>query len=641
MENVTQLEFDALLSVLYSSCVPLGNMHIRRYLINVVSSCFRAPKIVTFQEWSAVLRLASEWSFEDIRSLAIERLEPLATPVDRITLSHTFNIPQWLSGAYVELCQRPRSLAAADIRVLAAEDVELIMAVRETTLRLGGVSGPLAIRNILDGIRATLSKEFAQFDDSQSKDVVLEGKQCMPPSSCPSGRDTTSAHASVPAAVGSLPSAASPVALSPPPPPSASSKAPSPTPWKSVPANACSGLTTPEMFSGEPPSPCRKDSCMGKGPTDVPLETPVAASFGLSAASSEAPHLRKTPTLVVSVETMKAANTPHFTSTASHASPEPTSRAASPIHLPKPAEVPLPAVSKVPTPAVSKAPSKARAPAASKAPSKTPPKALISAEGLSKVASRIPSSKKEPETLLKPSPPELKTAPPASDPQPAVDPTPAPKDPNDDSVIPPRPDEPFYPTASDGQPAGGAQASTHWFLPDPSPGKLPNDHGLGDLWGGNSKTAGFSDFLTSNANWSKPAFAVSTSKRNSSAFGCGSSDGSSGWESGLGEWSATAASAATGGWGSFTNALALGSNEGEDPVATLASPTVPDSFGSENTKNLKLDLPPVAPEQIAAEAGSAIVTPGRSKAQKQKTKKKAAEEARKKASGLGEEQSVC
>ncbi|GJE84041.1 hypothetical protein PsYK624_001160 [Phanerochaete sordida] len=112
-------EFDAFLAVLYSTC-------------------YRPPQISTATEWSAVLRLATKWSFDDIRQLAIERLEPIAGPIEKIVLSHSHAIPQWLTAAYTSLCKRTHPLTAAEIRAVQAEDVALVMSVREALLRRGG-----------------------------------------------------------------------------------------------------------------------------------------------------------------------------------------------------------------------------------------------------------------------------------------------------------------------------------------------------------------------------------------------------------------------------------------------------------------------------------------------------------------------
>ncbi|GJE84042.1 hypothetical protein PsYK624_001170 [Phanerochaete sordida] len=110
------LDFDAFLAVLYATC-------------------YRPPGISTTREWSAVLCLATEWSFDGIRRLAIEHLEATASPIEKIVLSHSHAIPEWLPVAYVSLCQRDSPLSAAEIRAVRAEDVELIMSVREALLR--------------------------------------------------------------------------------------------------------------------------------------------------------------------------------------------------------------------------------------------------------------------------------------------------------------------------------------------------------------------------------------------------------------------------------------------------------------------------------------------------------------------------
>jgi hypothetical protein len=101
-------------------------------------SCFREPDIGTIKGWTAVLRLATLWSFADVRALAIRRLDGLVTSsVDRIVLSHAFDVPHWLSVAYIELCQRRETLASAEIERLEAKDVSLILAIREELLRVG------------------------------------------------------------------------------------------------------------------------------------------------------------------------------------------------------------------------------------------------------------------------------------------------------------------------------------------------------------------------------------------------------------------------------------------------------------------------------------------------------------------------
>ncbi|GJE90146.1 BTB/POZ domain-containing protein [Phanerochaete sordida] len=122
LADKSTLDFDAFLDVLYSTY-------------------YRAPTLTTTSEWSAVLRLATEWSFEDVRTLAIENLTPIASPVEKLVLSYSHAIPEWRPSAYTALCTRDRTLTAAEIAAIQAEDVAVIMSVREVLLREGAQLG--------------------------------------------------------------------------------------------------------------------------------------------------------------------------------------------------------------------------------------------------------------------------------------------------------------------------------------------------------------------------------------------------------------------------------------------------------------------------------------------------------------------
>lgn len=104
--------------------------------------CFREPTIHTLAEWSAVLRLATEWSFHDIRALAITRLETLVTPVNRILLGRAYDVSGWLPQAYAELCQRKGCLTLDEVKLLHPEDIWLIVTVREESFRSDSVVPP-------------------------------------------------------------------------------------------------------------------------------------------------------------------------------------------------------------------------------------------------------------------------------------------------------------------------------------------------------------------------------------------------------------------------------------------------------------------------------------------------------------------
>ncbi|TFY62715.1 hypothetical protein EVG20_g6604 [Dentipellis fragilis] len=122
LDDVSCSEFDALLSIFY----PLN---------------FHECEVKTVTAWAAVLRLSSEWSFSSIRALAIDRLDPIASAVDKVVLGRTYGIDAWLRPGFVALCERQQSLKINEGRRLGVDDVILIATIREAMqVRRPGVS---------------------------------------------------------------------------------------------------------------------------------------------------------------------------------------------------------------------------------------------------------------------------------------------------------------------------------------------------------------------------------------------------------------------------------------------------------------------------------------------------------------------
>ncbi|KAA1470541.1 hypothetical protein DENSPDRAFT_745708, partial [Dentipellis sp. KUC8613] len=109
---VTRSEFDALLSILYPT-------H------------FHECELKTVEAWTSVLRLSTEWSFSSIRTLAIERLLPIAAPIDKVILGRTYGIDAWLQPGFVALCDRLQPLTVDEAIRLGIRDAILITTVRE------------------------------------------------------------------------------------------------------------------------------------------------------------------------------------------------------------------------------------------------------------------------------------------------------------------------------------------------------------------------------------------------------------------------------------------------------------------------------------------------------------------------------
>ncbi|KAJ7750099.1 hypothetical protein DFH07DRAFT_1062211 [Mycena maculata] len=113
LEGITALDFDRFLAILY----PLN---------------FAARDLVSAEEWTSVLSLASRWEFSSLRELAMQHLFTSTSAVERIALGRRFDIPGWLVPAYTEVCERKDPLTLTEGRMLGLDDVICIGQVRHS-----------------------------------------------------------------------------------------------------------------------------------------------------------------------------------------------------------------------------------------------------------------------------------------------------------------------------------------------------------------------------------------------------------------------------------------------------------------------------------------------------------------------------
>ncbi|KZT73327.1 hypothetical protein DAEQUDRAFT_464321 [Daedalea quercina L-15889] len=113
LEGITCKDFERLLCLFYPENVSDGDLS-------------------TTEEWTSVLALATKWDFAEYRQLAISRLSQLASPVDRILLGRAYEIPEWLSTAYLELCTRDDALTYEEGMRLGMRDVILLSDIRQS-----------------------------------------------------------------------------------------------------------------------------------------------------------------------------------------------------------------------------------------------------------------------------------------------------------------------------------------------------------------------------------------------------------------------------------------------------------------------------------------------------------------------------
>ncbi len=85
----------------------------------------------TFEQWSAILDLSTQWGFTSIRDLAIRSIRP-SDPLKKLILARKNNIDMWIQPALLELCLRPQPLSLEVARLMDFEDVILVGSVRQT-----------------------------------------------------------------------------------------------------------------------------------------------------------------------------------------------------------------------------------------------------------------------------------------------------------------------------------------------------------------------------------------------------------------------------------------------------------------------------------------------------------------------------
>ena len=102
------------------------------------------------ESWINLLSFSTRFICDKIRSRSIREIEAIQSrvdPVERVVLAVRHNIPQWLSGAYQELCQRQDTLTEAEGEKLGLSTVIKLMRAREILLSGSDTRDPRPISN--------------------------------------------------------------------------------------------------------------------------------------------------------------------------------------------------------------------------------------------------------------------------------------------------------------------------------------------------------------------------------------------------------------------------------------------------------------------------------------------------------------
>lgn len=131
LAGITVREFDIFLTMFYPACVCQDLLTSLLTDIQSLDSKIGVYDAATVDDWSAILALASHWTFPSIKDLSIQKLLSIASPIDKIVLGRKYRIDDWLAGAYVEVCSREAALTEEEGDRLGMKDVIKITRLRQ------------------------------------------------------------------------------------------------------------------------------------------------------------------------------------------------------------------------------------------------------------------------------------------------------------------------------------------------------------------------------------------------------------------------------------------------------------------------------------------------------------------------------
>ncbi|PPQ88994.1 hypothetical protein CVT25_005093 [Psilocybe cyanescens] len=120
LPDVKKIEFERLLSIFYPTDLT-------------------KPDITTVSGWTSILALGKKWQMVQIKALAIQKLGPLTTAVEKISIAkkHAFSPNhEWLLPAYTELCSRRSPLSLEEAEELDLPTVMKIWEVQHNILNM-------------------------------------------------------------------------------------------------------------------------------------------------------------------------------------------------------------------------------------------------------------------------------------------------------------------------------------------------------------------------------------------------------------------------------------------------------------------------------------------------------------------------
>lgn len=116
LESISHIDFQRLLMIIY----PVDTSRIT----------------INQEEWTSVLKLSTQWEFEDIRKKAIAELSKIEmSAVDKVMLARSYRVGSWLLDGYMALVKRETTLSFEEAGKLGFETAFRICQQREQTFR--------------------------------------------------------------------------------------------------------------------------------------------------------------------------------------------------------------------------------------------------------------------------------------------------------------------------------------------------------------------------------------------------------------------------------------------------------------------------------------------------------------------------
>ncbi|TFY56972.1 hypothetical protein EVG20_g8723 [Dentipellis fragilis] len=119
---------------------------------------------VTIVEWTSILTLATQWGFQEVKSLCIREMERLEIdPIHKIYVYHEFKLPEHLLiPSYTSLCVRDDPVSAEEGKLLGLETSLQIAAGREKARGIlsGGQRSPGPVTLLGNDLRGLVSQVF-------------------------------------------------------------------------------------------------------------------------------------------------------------------------------------------------------------------------------------------------------------------------------------------------------------------------------------------------------------------------------------------------------------------------------------------------------------------------------------------------